>query len=43
MTVNSCKIQHGIRAHAMIEPFAQALEGSEVLSLSNEEVWKSPS
>ena len=33
------KIQHGIRAHAKIEPFAEeALDGSEVLSLSNKVV-----
>ena len=42
MTVNSCKIQHGIRAHAKIDPFAQALEGSEVLSLSSEGVLGKP-
>ena len=42
MTVNSCKIQHGIRAHAKIEPLAQALEDSEPISLSNEGIFGQP-
>ena len=36
------KIQHGIRAHAKIDPFAQALEDSELLSLSNEVILCEP-